>query len=103
VTFRYPAQQIIDQRVSAVIAEVRTTLDFFLSSSPGTTRLSRVVLAGAGSRMTGLPQRLASELRVPVEQLDPFAGVTTRRRVVHDAAHEPQLAVAVGLCAGVLS
>jgi len=103
VTVRHPAQQIIDQRVSAVIAEVHTTLDFFLSSSPGTTRLSRVVLAGAGSQMKGLSQRLAGELGVPVEHLNPFAGVTTRRRRVPDAGYEPQLAVAVGLCVGGLS
>jgi type IV pilus assembly protein PilM len=101
LTLAHPAQEIIDGRVSAIVTEVATTLDFFLSASPDVTRLSRVVLAGAGSQMIGLSQRLTSELRVPVEHLTPFAVVSHRRAGKVDAEHERQMTVAVGLCAGV--
>jgi len=102
LTLAHPAQQIIDERVSALVGEVATTLDFFLSSSPEVTHLERVVLSGGGSQMQGLPQRLASELRVPVEELAPLAGVSTGREHAVDAEQERQMAVAVGLCMGVV-
>jgi type IV pilus assembly protein PilM len=101
LTLAHPAQQVIDERVSALVAEVANTLDFFLSSSPDVNRLSRVVLAGAGSQMKGLPQRLANELRVPVEHLTPFGAAGTRHAHAMDAQHERQMAVAAGLCTGV--
>jgi type IV pilus assembly protein PilM len=101
LTLAHPAQQVIGERVSALVGEVATTLDFFLASSPDVSRLSRVVLTGAGSQLKGLSQRLARELQVPIEHLTPFAAVATRRGYVADAEQEKQMAVAVGLSSGV--
>jgi type IV pilus assembly protein PilM len=101
VTLDHPVHQVVDKGVSAFVAEVRTTLEFFLSSSGDVTRLSRLVLAGAGSLMSGLQERFADELRVPVEHLAPLAAVSKRRRVATGAEDEAQLAVLAGLAVGV--
>jgi type IV pilus assembly protein PilM len=67
----HPAAAIINREASGLIAEVRASLEFFSSqTSADTGAVSRVVLAGGGSRLGGLRQRLASELRVPVMMTD---------------------------------
>jgi type IV pilus assembly protein PilM len=75
VALEHPAQQAIAERVNAVVAEIRTTLNFFLSASTGITRLSRIVLTGGGARLAGLPDRLAEGLHVEVAELLPPADV----------------------------
>jgi type IV pilus assembly protein PilM len=66
-------QQVVDQRVGALAHEVRATLDFYLTSAPEAAGLSRVVLAGGGSLLRGLPERLSTELGAPVELIDAMA------------------------------
>jgi type IV pilus assembly protein PilM len=78
VALEHPAQQAIAERVNAVVAEIRTTLNFFLSASTGITRLSRVVLTGGGARLVGLADRVAEGLRVEVAELLPPVGVRVR-------------------------
>ena len=69
VALEHPAQQAIAERANAVVAEVRTTLNFFLSASTGISGLSRVVLTGGGSSLSGLSERLAEGLKVDVTTL----------------------------------
>jgi type IV pilus assembly protein PilM len=69
VALEHPAQQVMAERATAVVAEVRTTLNFFLSASTGITKLSRVVLTGGGSCLPGLAERVAEGLKVEVATL----------------------------------
>jgi type IV pilus assembly protein PilM len=69
VALDHPAQQAIAERATAVVAEVRTTLNFFLSASTGITGLSRVVLTGGGARLAGLSERVAEGLKAEVVAL----------------------------------
>jgi len=101
MTLDHPVHQVVDNGVTAFVAEVRTTLDFFLSSSSDGTHLSRLVLAGAGSLMSGLQERFEDELRVPVEHLAALAAVNKRRRDVTGPEDEARLAILAGLAQGV--
>ncbi|MGQ0846230.1 MAG: type IV pilus assembly protein PilM [Sporichthyaceae bacterium] len=67
----HPAQRAIADRVDSVVAEVRTTLNFFLGAGTGVTSLSRVVLTGGGALLGGLDERIAAALDVPVVGLTP--------------------------------
>ena len=98
----HPAQHVINHVVSALISEIRTSVDFFLQSTPGISVINRVVLTGGGANIKGLAQRLASELRVPVEPGTPLQSVSTGKgAATPEGITESQLSVAVGLALGV--
>ena len=96
----HPAQGIVNETVAAFVSDVRTSLDYFLTSSPDVEGLSRVVLSGGGSRMTGLRDRLAAELRIPVEFGKPNAHLTIKQEIPAGELQdlEKQMSVAIGLC-----
>ena len=101
VALEHPAQQAIEERISGVVAEVRTTLNFFLSAGTGVRSLSRIVLTGGGSRLNGLPERIAEVMDTEVVAL--VAPDTVRSR--QSAAADDDLgAVALlsGLALGVM-
>jgi type IV pilus assembly protein PilM len=100
----HPARPVIVEQVDALVAEIRTTLDFFLGSTGDPERsLSRVLLAGNGARLTGLPDHLGMQLGVPVELLSPVAAIRRRRRRKLDPEALAQLTVPVGLSLGVVA
>ena len=66
---------VVDSKASALINEVRTSLDFIRSHHVSVPAPTAVVLAGGGARLNGLGQRMASELQLPVSFLDMSASV----------------------------
>ena len=60
-------------------------------------------MTGAGSRLSGLAERLADELGVTVEPLAPLAGMRKRRRLRLNEDEVSALAAPAGLCMGVPS
>lgn len=99
-TTPHPAQEVIDHVISAATAEVRNSVDFFLSNAPHVTSLSRVVLSGGAGNLKGLAERLSSELKVPVEYSTPAHATASKGLTVPDGITEQQLSVAVGLAMG---
>jgi type IV pilus assembly protein PilM len=101
----HPAQDLITKQVTTLVSEIRATLDYFRSagteSGAEPVQLSRVLLTGAGSRLNGLAQRLAGQLRVDVVPLEPLAGLRKRRRLKLDEDAVTALASPAGLCMGV--
>ena len=97
----HPAQQVITEEAHKLVAEIRATLEFFLSSTSGSEALSKVLLSGAGSRLTGLPKLLSDELALPLEWLSPLAAVRVPRRLQIDGDGPAHLSVPAGLCMGV--
>ncbi|HUR72969.1 MAG TPA: type IV pilus assembly protein PilM, partial [Sporichthya sp.] len=101
VGLEHPAQEAIEERVAGVVAEVRTTLNFFLSAGTGVRTLSRIVLTGGGSRLTGLPERIAEAMGTDVVMLTTPPEVKSR---LSAAADDDLGAVALlsGLALGVM-
>lgn len=91
VVVEHPAQQAVAERVGAVVAELRASLNFFLSAGTGITRLSRVALTGGGARLVGLPERLYDDLQIDVAVLAPPADIR-----LHGHGHGPEPTAGAG-------
>jgi type IV pilus assembly protein PilM len=65
---------VIEQRARAFIDDVRRSLDFYQSGQDA-AKLARVIVTGGGSRLPRLAERLATALRLPVEQGNAFSRV----------------------------
>jgi type IV pilus assembly protein PilM len=99
----HPARAVIAERADALVAELRTTLDYFRTSLGGNQQLSRLLITGRAADLGGLQQVLERELAVPVQRLDVLAGVRTSRKVNLPPDPEACLPVAAGLCLAVAS
>jgi type IV pilus assembly protein PilM len=102
---RQPADRAIESTGSALVEEVRSSLDYYLAQ-PAAARLGRIVLSGGGSRLSGLPERLSAATRLPVEFAQPMSvlqlgntGLTAEQLAIV----EPLVTVPVGLALGVAS
>ena len=101
----HPARRAIESTGSALVEEVRGTLDYYLAQ-PGSARIGRVVLSGGGSRLTGLVERLSVATRLPVHLATPMAALRIGRTGLSQdqlAVVEPLVTVPVGLALGVAS
>ena len=58
---------IIEQRARAFIDDVRRSIEYYQSQPEG-TRIARVYVVGGGSRLRRLSERLATALRIPVQE-----------------------------------
>jgi type IV pilus assembly protein PilM len=97
----HPAQHVIADKVVDLIAEIRTTLNFFLDSDPAAEQApTRVVLTGAGSLLGGLPELMTEELGVPTQRLQVLSGLRKARGLDLDDSQEASLTIAAGLCMG---
>lgn len=64
------ARRVMQYVADQMAQEIRTSFDYYSHSSGGSTRVTRVVIAGTGATLQGIEQRLATELGVPVSILD---------------------------------
>jgi type IV pilus assembly protein PilM len=85
-------------RAASFADEIRSSLDFYASQSPG-AKIGRVLLSGGGSRLQGLIGLLGQRLTAEVAAGHAFRRVTPALDLSSDAMAEaePLLAVAVGL------
>ena len=100
-----PASRAIESTAGAFVEEVRGSLDYFMAQ-PGAARISRVVLSGGGSRLSGLEQRLSSATRLPVQAARPMSMLKLGKTGLTPdqlAYVEPMVTVPVGLAMGVSS
>jgi type IV pilus assembly protein PilM len=94
--------RVVSERAGRFIDEIRGSLDYYTAQTDAVA-VKRVVLAGGGSLLPNLTERLSAELRLPVEQGHPLEHLTRGRTGLDDqqlAEAEPFLAVAVGLAMG---
>ncbi len=101
----HPAARALETSGSALIEEVRGSLDYFAAQS-GASRISRVVLSGGGSRLGGLAERLSAATRLPVVAGHPLSLLQVGKTGLTDeqlSYVEPMVTVPVGLALGVAS
>lgn len=94
------AQETVESALSAWSAEIRRLMGFYLGSVPNAKPASNLFLSGGGSLLAGLPQKMARELELDVQRMDPW------RKLAPDPARfapeylqsvAPQFVVATGL------
>ena len=93
------APTIIEQRARAFIDDVRRSVEYYQSQA-GTAEVTRVLLTGGGARLRRLPERLATALRLPVEEANAFSRITVGDLGLSDEQLEQVRAVgaiAIGL------
>ena len=96
------AARAVDDGASVFVDEVRSSLDYFASSSAG-GRLQRLVVTGGGSRLQGLAERLEAATRLPVVSGDPLRSLSLGHTGLSDEQIDfvqPLAAVPVGLALG---
>ena len=69
------ASRVIDGAAATFVDEVRGSLDYYTAST-GSASISRLVLTGGGSRLTGLAERLQTSTRIPVVSGNPIERLT---------------------------
>jgi type IV pilus assembly protein PilM len=96
------ATRIVTEQADAFVDEIRSSLDYYQAQT-GSSRLSGLVLTGGASLLTGLSDRLAAAVRLPVEVGSPFVTWPAKGTVYGEddlARVGPSLATAVGLALG---
>ena len=88
----------IRQVTDTVLGEISRSLDFFAATA-AESRISRVLLSGGGSQVSGLEAAFQGKTNLPVERLDPFARIVAAGSLDARMLEEigPGLAVATGL------
>lgn len=96
------ADRVIETRGSALVEEIRGSLDYYRSQQ-GAVAIRRVLLSGGGGQLAGLAGRLALVTRLPVEQGSALAGLRIGKIGLSPEQMsyvEPLAGVPVGLAMG---
>jgi type IV pilus assembly protein PilM len=85
---------LVDEAVRPLINEVRSSFAY-LNTGDRQMRVARVLLAGGGALLAGLPARLAAQLNLDVTFADPLIRFNIGRRTVPEALTPSRVAAAV--------
>jgi len=99
------ARRVIEAAGQAFVDQVRGSLDYYMAS-PGARPIERLVLAGGGSRLDGLAERLQAATRIEVHRGSPFGDLSIGKTGLSPEQMqfvEPLAAVPVGLALGAAS
>ena len=69
------AQQALERETNRFIAEVRRSLDYYLTQANQASAIKRIILTGTGATLLNLPQYLEKGLQTPVMLGDALAQV----------------------------
>jgi Tfp pilus assembly PilM family ATPase len=81
---------------TTVVQEIRNSIDYFHATADG-QMIASLTLAGRTVQLTGLVERIATQLPYPVRQFEPLLGLKASSRVSRNAPDDARLAVAAGL------
>ena len=96
-----PIQPIIEAVSDILALEIRKTMDFYRATAEESEEaIQKILIAGGGSKLPGLPDYLSRRFEIPVEVFDPFRQIQVDvRKFDPDYMKEivPDMAIAVGL------
>lgn len=90
---------VLNPWATTIVNEIRNSLDYYQASHP-VRPVSALDLAGRTVLLDGLRERIATQLPVPVQPIDPLAGLTPSSRVRKAGVPDSRLAVAIGMALG---
>lgn len=98
------AQEALEREANKFIAEVRRSLDYYLTQANQVRTIKRIVLTGSGAQLRNLPNYLERGLQTSVSLGDPLARVTASGAVEQAViADRMGCAAAIGLAMGGVS
>lgn len=96
-----PIQPIIETVSDILALEIRKTMDFYRATADENEEaIQKILIAGGGSKLPGLPDYLSRRFEIPVEVFNPFRQIEVDgRKFDPDYMKEivPDMAIAVGL------
>lgn len=96
-----PIQPIIESVSDILALEIRKTMDFYRATAEESEEsIQKILIAGGGSKLPGLPDYLSRRFEIPVEVFNPFRQIQVDgRKFDPDYMKEivPDMAIAVGL------
>lgn len=96
-----PIQPIIETVSDILALEIRKTMDFYRATAEESEEsIQKILVAGGGSKLPGLPEYLAKRFEIPVEMFDAFRQIQVDGRKFDPAYMKeivPDMAIAVGL------
>jgi type IV pilus assembly protein PilM len=96
-----PIQPIIETVSDILALEIRKTMDFYRATAEESEEsIQKILIAGGGSKLPGLPEYLARRFEIPVEMFEAFRQIEVDGRKFDPAYMKeivPDMAIAVGL------
>lgn len=89
---------ILNPWATNLVGEIRNSLEYFRKSSPDAA-ISSLTVVGRTVLLSGLLERIATQITVPVKIASPLLGLPASTRA-RDRAIDPRFASAVGLAMG---
>jgi type IV pilus assembly protein PilM len=74
------AQETLEREVNKFIAELRRSLDYYLTQTTQVRTIRHIMLTGSGARLTNLPLYLERGLQAEVKLADPLSWLTVAPR-----------------------
>lgn len=93
--------EVLNTWASALIAEIRNSLEYFRAAEPGAS-VDSLVLCGGTFALTGLVDRVATQLRMPARLLNPELGIPVSPRFRGERPVDSRFALAAGLAMGAM-
>lgn len=95
------ARDALEREVNKFIAEVRRSLDYYLTQATQARTISKIYMTGSGAQLSHLAQYLSKGLQAEVLLADPLAHLQVASSVEHAVrADRMGIAPAVGLALG---
>jgi type IV pilus assembly protein PilM len=91
------ARNIMENQINHFIAEIRRSLDYYLTQATQVRNINRLILSGAGSKLKNFPAYLERGLQAKVELGDPLAPVSVSPRLAGNSAMEDEMSLAIGI------
>ncbi len=93
------AQEILERQVSKFIAEIRRSLDYYLTQATQVRAIRKLILSGGGANLRNLESYLEKGLQAEVEMGKPLSAVKLQTNISADeiAADELAMPVCLGL------
>ncbi|MDZ4178279.1 MAG: type IV pilus assembly protein PilM [Coriobacteriia bacterium] len=98
------ARDALEREVNKFIAEVRRSLDYYLTQATQIRTIRKIYMTGSGAQLTHMPNYLAKGLQAEVALADPIARIQIASSIEQEVlADRMGIATAVGLAMGGVS
>lgn len=91
------AQTIMEGQVSHFVAEIRRSLDYYLTQATQIRSITRLVLSGAGAKLNNFAEYIERGLQAKVETGTPLAQVQVSQKLPAERLGNDELSLAVSL------
>lgn len=92
-------RRVLETQISYFVAEVRRSLDYYLTQATKVRKISRIIVSGNGAKLANITDYLENGLQSKVELGNPLANIKISSKLETEAlaAEERSMAIPIGL------